>query len=116
MDMKGVKVLIAGEYEVINAAVKSAIDLFGVNCEVANIDDAEEMIFAGNYTHVIVALERDDDREKGVIFYNLLKIRVPAWRKSAKLFKASVSDVDVEDHISLNAGMAGDIAAKIIIN
>lgn len=115
MDKKDLKVLVVGEHEVINAAAKSAVDLYGVQCDVASIEDAEEMIFASDYTHIIVALERDDEREKGMIFYNLLKIRLPAWRKSAKLFKAGISNVAADDYIRVPSNVMDDIAEKIIL-
>lgn len=115
MEKKDLKVLVVGEFDVINTVVKNVVDLFGVHCDVANIDDAEEMIFAGDYTHIIVALERDDDREKGVLFHNLLKIRIPAWRKSAKLFKAGTSNVVADNYIRVPSNVMDDIAAKIII-
>lgn len=116
MEKKDLNVLVVGEYEVINAAVKGAFELFGICCVEASIEDAEEVIFAGNYTHIIVALERDDDREKGVLFHNLLKIRLPAWRKSAKLFKAGILSVIADDYIRVPSNVMDDIAAKIIIS
>jgi len=115
MEKKDLKILVVGEFEVINAAVKSAVDLYGVQCDVMSIENAEEMIFEGDYTHIIVALERDEEREKGVIFYNLLKIRLPAWRKSVKLFKAGISNVAADDYIRVPTNIMDDIATKIIL-
>jgi len=115
MDKKNLKVLVVGEFDVINAAVKSAVDLYSVQCDVMSIEDAEEMIFEGDYTHIIVALERDDDREKGMLFYNLLKIRLPAWQKSAKLFKAGILNVAADDYIRVPTNIMDDIATKIIL-
>ncbi|TAN58270.1 hypothetical protein EPN15_01510 [Patescibacteria group bacterium] len=115
MEKKDLKVLVVGEFEVINAAIQIAVDLYGVQCEVVSIEDAEEIIFVGDYTHIIVALERDDDREKGIIFHNLLKIRLPAWRKSAKLFKAGISNVTADDYIRVPSNVMDDIATKIIL-
>ena len=116
MEKKDLKVLVIGESDVINAAVKNAVDLYSVQCEVASIDDAEEMIFGGDYTHIIVALERDDDREKGMIFYNQMKIRLPAWRKNAKLFKAGISNVAADGYIRVPTNIMDGIAIKIIID
>lgn len=119
MDKKDLRVLVAGENLAMNTSIKQVLELFAskvvdIQCEVASIDDAEETIFAGDYTHIIVALVGDDDREKGRIFYNLLKIRLPAWKKNAKLFKASASGVIDESNICVWSIME-DIAAKIIL-
>ncbi|EKD65117.1 MAG: hypothetical protein ACD_50C00184G0004 [uncultured bacterium] len=114
MEKKDLKVLVVGEFDVINAAVKSAVDLYSVQCDVMSIEDAEEMIFVGDYTHIIVALEGDDDREKGMILYNQMKIRLPAWRKNAKLFKAGTEDILTDDYVRIFSIM-NDLGKKIIL-
>ena len=114
MEKKDLKVLVVGGSDVINAAVKSAVDLYSVQCDVMSIEDAEEMIFEGDYTHIIVSLERDEEREKGVIFYNLLKIRLPAWRKNAKLFRAGTEDILTDDYVRIFSIM-NDLGKKIIL-
>lgn len=115
MEMKDIKVLVIGEFNEINRSLQNMMDVFNIQCDVVSIDDAEEMIFTGNYTHIIAALAGDNDKEKGRLFYNLLKIRLPGWKKNAKLFKASISDITSDDHIRLNFNMLNDIKTKIIM-
>ena len=103
MEKKDLKVLFVSEFQPINWAMGKVIgDLFQIG-EACGIDEAEDRIFARNYTHVVVMGEfrSDSSDDKGRKVYDLLKLRLPIWKKSAKLLRSGYSNIDDPDYIRL---------------
>ena len=97
MEKKDLKVLFVSEYQPINWAMEKVIgDLFEIG-EACGTEEAEDKIFEGDYTHVVVMTDLD----KGKKVYDLLRLRLPIWKKSAKLLRSGYSHIDDPDYIRL---------------
>jgi len=97
MEKKDLKVLFVSEFQPINWAMGKVIgDLFQIG-EACGTEDAEDKIFEGDYTHVVVMIDLD----KGKKVYDLLKLRLPIWKKSAKLLRSGYGNIDDPDYIRL---------------
>ena len=97
MEKKDLKVLFVSEHNVVNLAMGKVIDdLFEIG-EACGTEEAEDKIFEGDYTHVVVMIDLD----KGKKVYDLLKLRLPIWKKSAKLLRSGYSNIDDYDYIRL---------------
>lgn len=96
-EKKDLKVLFVSEHAPINMAMEKVIgDLFAIG-EACGIEEAEDKIFEGDYTHVVVMVDLD----KGKKVYDLLKLRLPVWKKTAKLLQSGYSNIDDPDYIRL---------------
>ena len=97
MEKKDLKVWLVSEHNVVNLAMGKVIgDLFQIG-EACGTEDAEDKIFEGDYTHVVVMIDLD----KGKKVYDLLKLRLPIWKKSAKLLRSGYGNIDDPDYIRL---------------
>ncbi|MEK7520241.1 MAG: hypothetical protein AAB581_03320 [Patescibacteria group bacterium] len=102
-EKKNYNVLFVSEMAPVNAAMDRILNqLFSIG-EVCGLEDAEDKIFAGNYTHIIVMGEfRSNTPSKGRDFYQLLKLRLPIWRKDAKVLKSGMDNIqDDPDYVCI---------------
>lgn len=97
MEKKDLKVLFVSEHDVINKAMEQVIGRLYEIGEACGTEEAEDKIFEGDYTHVVVLIDLD----KGKKVYDLLKLRLPIWKKSAKLLRSGYSNIDDPDYIRL---------------